>query len=95
MSSDKQTYNEPFTLEGEEIEAPAGVDRRTFLMRSAMIGSMAVIAGLPVRDARTAETPAAPKPQMANSPNQSVVEQSKGPVMTTQLPHHRPDAHHL
>jgi L-serine dehydratase len=66
-------------------EAPPGVDRRTFMMRSAVIGSAAVITGCtPTEKQRTAGA-SAPPPQVkeALSPDLDVVKKSKGPVMTT------------
>jgi L-serine dehydratase len=64
-------------------EVPAGVDRRAFLMRSALIGATAIILDRPVsaqqRADRLAETP--PTPQL--SPTLNVVKEQKGPVMTT------------
>jgi len=70
-------------------EVPPGVDRRTFLMRSAVIGSAVVISGCsPSQEARTqqatppAATPAAPAPPPLD-PDLNVVKKSKGPVMTT------------
>jgi len=74
-------------------EVPAGVDRRNFFMRSAVIGATAVILGSPIscRERknrsegtanRTAGTPGTPTtPQL--SPNLNVVKEQKGPVMTT------------
>jgi L-serine dehydratase len=67
-------------------EAPVGVDRRTFLMRSAVIGSAAVISGQPLSAAeqgKTAAKVAAPPNVPALSPDLEVVKKSKGPVMTT------------
>src|SRR5438270_77602 len=68
-------------LDLEDI--PAGVDRRAFLMRTAMIGSVAVLTGCSAADPKqTAE--AAPPPQVSNlSGDLAVVKRSKGPVMTT------------
>ena len=64
-------------------EVPDGVDRRAFLMRSALIGATAVILDRPVsaqqRADRLAGTP--PAPQL--SPTLNVVKEQKGPVMTT------------
>ena len=63
---------------------PPGVDRRTFLMRSAVVGAAAVIMGevMPA-EARTlrsiAQTPVVPP----LDPNLNVVQKGKGPVMTT------------
>jgi L-serine dehydratase len=64
-------------------EVPKGVDRRTFFMRSALIGATAVILDRPVsaqeRAQRSAGTP--PVPQLSSTLN--VVKEEKGPVMTT------------
>jgi L-serine dehydratase len=72
-------------------EAPAGVDRRRFLMRSATIGAAAVLTGCTTQE-KTAqvggETPAAPSPAQAAlaapplDEGLEVVKKSKGPVMT-------------
>jgi L-serine dehydratase len=71
------------------LETPPGVDRRAFLMRSALVGSVAVLngckpatpeAGAPApTPAPAAASPAAP-PLAAEL---DVVKKSKGPVMTT------------
>jgi L-serine dehydratase len=62
---------------------PEGVDRRAFLMRSALIGATAIILDRPVsaqlRANKLAGTP--PTPQL--SPTLNVVKESKGPVLTT------------
>ena len=64
-------------------KVPDGVDRRTFLMRSSLIGATAIITGRTIsaqqRAARSMGTP--PTPQL--SPNLNVVKEQKGPVMTT------------
>src|SRR3954452_19084914 len=67
-------------LDLEDI--PAGVDRRAFLMRTAMIGSVAVLTGCSAADPRKSVL-AAPPPQSNLSGNLDVVKKSKGPVMTT------------
>jgi len=63
-------------------KVPEGVDRRAFLMRSALIGATAIILDRPVsaqlRANRLTGTP--PAPQL--SPTLNVVKESKGPVMT-------------
>ena len=60
---------------------PSGVDRRTFLMRSAVIGATAVITGRPMSaEERTKRSTATPPPL---SPDLDVVKKEKGPVMTT------------
>jgi L-serine dehydratase len=73
----------------QEPEAPAGVDRRSFLMRNAVIGAAAVMTGRTwtpeARAAQAAKEAAQPKPQTklpATSPDLDVVKRSKGPVMT-------------
>jgi L-serine dehydratase len=70
-------------------DVPPGVDRRTFLMRSAVVGSALVISGCSTSpEARTqqatppAATPPAPAPPPLD-PDLNVVKKSKGPVMTT------------
>jgi L-serine dehydratase len=68
-------------------EIPAGVDRRAFMMRSAVVGAAAVIAGCSRSSPEQATTPApapAPPPQPASklSPDLEVVKKAKAPVMT-------------
>jgi L-serine dehydratase len=66
----------------DAIEVPAGVDRRTFMMRSAVVGSAAVLTGQ-VLSAETAKKAAtAPPPAVNLHPDLNVVKKSKGPVMT-------------
>ena len=65
-------------------ELPAGIDRRAFMMRSAVIGAAAVITGCaPSSEAPPAAAPAPPQPASQMSPELDVVKKSKGPVMTT------------
>jgi L-serine dehydratase len=64
-------------------EAPAGVDRRTFMMRSAVVGAAAVISGRPVSAEAQAAAATAEPPKVALSSELDVVKKSKGPVMTT------------
>src|SRR5690349_14367615 len=62
---------------------PAGVDRRTFLMRSAVIGAASVMTGRALSaEEQKARATAAPPLGGKMSPNLNVVKQSKGPVMT-------------
>jgi L-serine dehydratase len=71
-------------------DAPAGVDRRAFMMTSAMIGAVSVLSGCapstPEATAAKAATatpppaPAAAAPALSN--DLEVVKKSKGPVMT-------------
>ena len=65
---------------------PEGMDRRGFMMRSAMIGAMAVLTGAPPATAaetakKAASAPASP-PKTKLDPSLNVVKQSKGPIMT-------------
>ena len=71
--------------DNEPVEdAPAGVDRRTFLMRSAVVGAAAVIAGVrvPSSTAIAATGPTSPPAGTHLSPDLQVVKNEKGPVMT-------------
>src|SRR3954449_4036278 len=76
------------TVELTSSGIPQGVDRRAFLMRSAMIGAMSVITGVSIsceekteKAARTtAETGTAPTPPL--SPDLDVVTREKGPILT-------------
>jgi L-serine dehydratase len=69
----------PDELFGELPEVPSGMERRAFLMRSALVGAVAVLTGRPpVKAAQTAPLPKAPP----LSPDLNVVKKSKGPVMT-------------
>ena len=83
--ADETDPNDPLGSVNEMAaqEVPAGVDRRAFLMRSALIGATAVMLDRPVsaqqRANRLATTP--PTPQL--SPTLNVVKEQKGPVLTT------------
>src|SRR6267142_6593411 len=79
MVNDK-TFFEPYLT-----EAPAAVDRRAFLMRSASIGAAAVITCCTAEVKAMQVGGAAPPPKAASyiSPDLDVVKKSKGPVMTT------------
>src|SRR5688572_15066733 len=65
-------------------EIPPGVDRRTFLMRSAVVGATVVITGCSMgadEQTQRATAPAvAPSPPL--DPNLDVVKKGQGPVMT-------------
>ncbi|HTO53684.1 MAG TPA: L-serine ammonia-lyase [Myxococcota bacterium] len=63
-------------------ETPAGVDRRTFLMRSAVVGAATVMTGRTVSAKEATERASAPPPKVTLSPELDVVKRSKGPVMT-------------
>ena len=77
----------PTPANGASTGLPEGIDRRAFLMRSALIGAVAVLTGAPpaspAETAKKAATATTPKPKTALSPDLDVVKKSKGPVMTT------------
>ncbi|MGE3310257.1 MAG: L-serine ammonia-lyase [Limisphaerales bacterium] len=66
--------------------APEGIDRRSFLIRKAVIGAAAVMTGREItpeaRAQQAAKEAAVPKLGATLSPNLNVVAKSKGPVMT-------------
>ena len=67
-------------------EAPTQVDRRSFLMRTAVVGAATVITGCsPSTPEKTAAASTAPPalPNVPLSQDLNVVKKSKGPVMTT------------
>src|SRR5436190_11553239 len=64
-------------------KVPDGVDRRTFLMRSALIGATAVILDRPVPAQQRADRSVGSPPAPQLSPALNVVKEKKGPVMTT------------
>jgi len=63
------------------MQIPPGVDRRTFLMRSAVIGATAVITGKIVSAQERAHRATGTPPKL--SPELDVVKKEKGPVLTT------------
>jgi L-serine dehydratase len=69
-------------LNGKNV--PAGVDRRAFMMRSAVITSASLITGCSTSEKEKTERAAAPaqKPATNLSPDLDVVKKSKGPVIT-------------
>ena len=67
----------------EAHEVPAGVDRRTFLMRSAVVGAAAVITGRGISAEEATARASAPPPKVTLSPELDVVKRSKGPIVTT------------
>ena len=68
------------TVELISREIPQGVDRRTFLMRSAVVGATAVITGRVISAQEQAQRATAPAPAL--DPKLNVVQKGKGPVMT-------------
>jgi L-serine dehydratase len=69
--------------EAEPLEVPPGVDRRTFMMRSSVVGAAAVISGRSLSAEEHTKAATAPPPKVALSPELDVVKKAKGPVMTT------------
>jgi L-serine dehydratase len=69
--------------EVKEVDVPAGVDRRTFMMRSAVVSAAALMTGRTVSAAEQTARATADPPKVALSPDLNVVKKAKGPVMTT------------
>jgi L-serine dehydratase len=86
-SKDREDITLPPALQLDALEIPAGFDRRAFLMRSAVVGAVAVMTGCsaptPEQAAAAPPPPAPPMPASRVSPDLEVVKKSKGPVMTT------------
>jgi L-serine dehydratase len=89
MNADNGTDTIP-PLPGDDdagpAELPAGVDRRAFLMRSAVLAAAAVITGRTLTPEARATAAAGASPQQsapALSPDLDVVKRSKGPIKTT------------
>src|SRR6476659_429351 len=81
--SDTKTPVVPTADELDQIPTPAGVDRRTFLMRSALLGATSVLTGKAISAEEATKRATAPAPKVPPlSPELEVVKQSKGPVMT-------------
>jgi len=90
-SADSQA--KPFLPEQElnPNEIPAGVDRRAFMVRTAVVGAAAVMTGCaPQNQSQQAAAPPAPAPAPAKalpvvqlSPDLEVVKKEKLPIMTT------------
>ena len=78
--------DELFELSPEGSPLASGTDRRSFLMRNAVIGAAAVMTGTnwtpEARAAQAAKEAAQPKQGASLSPDLDVVKKSKGPVMT-------------
>ena len=64
-------------------DVPHGVDRRTFLMRSAVVGATAVMVGHPIAAQERKQRSTAAPPEVKLDPKLDVVKKGKGPVMTT------------
>jgi len=87
MSQDIRKPSDPTpSTEADVTNIPDGVDRRAFMMRSAMIGAVAVLAGCAPptpEETKTQATSAAPPPMKELPADLDVVKKAKGPVMTT------------
>ena len=90
MTTHDDSGTSPADLDQVLDEAPAGIDRRSFMMRTAMIGAVTVLSGCkPLTPKETAEKAASAPPIPADklnltmSDSLAVVRNSKGPVMTT------------
>ncbi len=82
MTQEEKTSEE--NLNAKEMISqiiPEGVDRRAFLMRSALIGATALMTGRTVSAQERNAKSAAATPPLAN--HLDVVQKSKGPIMTT------------
>jgi L-serine dehydratase len=86
MESENPDRGAIFPTEEEfgPTDVPPGVDRRTFMMRSAVLGSAAVITGCTMPEKQQTAAASAPPPKVAEpvSADLDVVKRSKGPVMT-------------
>jgi L-serine dehydratase len=97
ISNDKLVSIEPSVKPVQDsdqlkpLAIPHGLDRRTFLMRSAVAGAAAVMTGRPLPAQEQGPTPASAEPKgvaggpgnVELSPSLNVVKEQKGPVMTT------------
>src|SRR6185436_14613214 len=84
MSKDKHPLDGSDAFISEEI--PPGVDRRTFLMRSAVVGATTVMLGSTLSASERTRRSIAPEPakfRRFTSDDLDVVKKEKGPVMTT------------
>src|SRR4051812_48059986 len=68
----------------QSIDTPPGVDRRAFLMRSALVGAVSVLNGSSpaAAEAAAAAGPPPHSPDVVLSPELDVVKKSKGSIMT-------------
>jgi L-serine dehydratase len=87
FENDRENRTLPPALQLDELEIPDGFDRRAFLMRSAIVGAVAVLNGCaapsPEQSAATPAPQSPPMPASRVSADLEVVKKSKGPVMTT------------
>ena len=84
MPSDSQLDRSFIAENGNDL--PDGVDRRAFMMRSALIGAMAVITGCSEGPGTQGASPAAPPPATPAPPLSEelhVARKAKAPILTT------------
>jgi L-serine dehydratase len=87
----RASKEECMNIELDSTPLPEGLDRRAFLMRSAVVGAVSVLTGCSPaetpKEATISAAPGAPQPPAAAAPALSeelnVVKKAKGPVMTT------------
>src|SRR5262245_47509350 len=86
MSERTPQNDDLFAVPSAEPTTSAGIDRRSFLMRNAVIGAAAVMTGKTwapeARAQKATEEAGKPKLGATMSPDLDVVKKSKGPVMT-------------
>jgi L-serine dehydratase len=89
MPSDKQldpSFVTAQSLEMNTSDLPEGLDRRAFMMRSALVGAMAVITGCSEGPGAQSAAPVAPPPATAAPPLSEelhVARKAKAPIITT------------
>src|SRR4030095_2392804 len=81
MSEENEGLFDSEPLISQEI--PPGVDRRTFLMRSAVVGATTVMLGRSLSANERTLRSTAPPPALLTSDDLDVVKKQKGPLMTT------------
>ena len=86
MNAPSTMNHDSFLAQPADGAVPPGIDRRTFLIRNAVIGAAAAMTGATwtpeARAAQAAKEAGAPKLGATLSPDLDVVKRSKGPVMT-------------
>jgi L-serine dehydratase len=86
MSTPGSANDDGLFARPEESAIPPGIDRRSFLMRNAVIGAAAAMTGTAwapeARAQQAAKEAEKPKLGATMSPDLDVVKKSKGPVMT-------------
>src|SRR5215510_6002609 len=85
MKSDDRHDDNSFVLDREvtSVDVPPGIDRRTFMMRSAVVSAATLISGRTLTAQQQTAAASAPPPQVNLSPDLNVVKKSKGPIITT------------